>query len=139
MLINCLLCGKESKQRGGGQKFCDYHCRDEYYLKKRKIISIKKICIICNKKFTTNNKLRIYCSDECVYKYRNSLEITKPLIREYFLERANFKCEKCGAENNHNLEIHHTLPIYKGGNNNIDNLIVLCRNCHKEIHRIKEC
>ena len=27
-------------------------------------------------------------------------------------------------------EIDHIIPLYKGGNNNYENLMALCRNCH---------
>jgi len=40
-------------------------------------------------------------------------------------------CEKCGGDNN--LDIHHKDENYQ--NNNIDNLICLCRSCHLKEHR----
>lgn len=42
-------------------------------------------------------------------------------------------CSACGSKKN--LELHHIIPIAKGGNNENYNLIFLCQNCHKEIHR----
>lgn len=44
------------------------------------------------------------------------------------------KCEVCSFSNKNILEIHHILPISKGGDNNWNNLSVLCPNCHRSIH-----
>lgn len=47
---------------------------------------------------------------------------TKPLVRQF---------ELMGTH-----EIHHVLPIHKGGGEEIDNLILLCRSCHKARHSL---
>ena len=56
------------------------------------------------------------------------------------IERASKKCEICGLEKN-NLTIHH--KDNKGWNyrqkglapnNNIENLMVICNNCHTKLH-----
>lgn len=56
------------------------------------------------------------------------------------VERANKKCERCNSSES--LDIHHIdgngrSKIDKGyeANNNLNNLMVLCRSCHYEIHR----
>lgn len=36
----------------------------------------------------------------------------------------------------HNGNIHHVLPIYKGGKHNYKNWVLLCLKCHYERHRI---
>lgn len=38
-------------------------------------------------------------------------------------------CQKCKAEGR--LQIHHKLPVSKGGKSERSNLIVLCRDCHR--------
>ena len=50
-------------------------------------------------------------------------------------------CEVCGwridkvlGSNSDGLEIHHIIPVSKGGTDTIDNTIVLCPNHHKMIH-----
>ena len=47
----------------------------------------------------------------------------------------NYKCVKCGASpsSNHDviLEIDHIIPVSRGGNNSIDNLQTLCRDCNQ--------
>lgn len=41
----------------------------------------------------------------------------------------NNKCANCNEETS--LEIDHKLPLFMGGKNNRNNLILLCTNCHK--------
>lgn len=41
-------------------------------------------------------------------------------------------CEKI-----ENLRLHHIKPKYLGGPDKIDNLVVLCAGCHKEMHYTK--
>ena len=48
------------------------------------------------------------------------------------LKRANYVCALCGSKNK--INVHHILPRTMRGNDGENNLIVLCRNCHKEAH-----
>ena len=46
------------------------------------------------------------------------------------------KCEDCSKEFNiEELEVHHKTPLFKGGNNNRDNLKILCKKCHQNEHQ----
>jgi hypothetical protein len=45
------------------------------------------------------------------------------------LDRAGYKCERCWSSRN--LEVHHRNPKSLNGPSNIDNAVVLCRDCHK--------
>jgi hypothetical protein len=52
------------------------------------------------------------------------------------LERDNFKCQKCGSTRL--ICVHHIDGTGRGSkihNNDLDNLVTLCRNCHIKIHR----
>ena len=47
------------------------------------------------------------------------------------MERDNFTCQLCGNTRNEDiLEIDHIIPIAEHGNNNPDNLRVLCHSCN---------
>ena len=46
-------------------------------------------------------------------------------------ERANGLCELCGAPA---VEIHHIVFRSHCGTSDLDNLIVLCRDCHERAH-----
>lgn len=58
------------------------------------------------------------------------------------LRRAKGYCEKCGckapfirkSDNTPYLEVHHTIPLSEGGEDNLKNTIALCPNCHRELH-----
>ena len=58
------------------------------------------------------------------------------------LRRANGYCEKCGckapfirkSDNTPYLEVHHIVPLSEGGDDNLENTIALCPNCHRELH-----
>lgn len=39
------------------------------------------------------------------------------------------------ASSLYSLEAHHVIPIYRGGNSSIENIIVLCGTCHKQAHK----
>lgn len=54
--------------------------------------------------------------------------IKRPVVREYILKRDGYKCCMCGSTKN--LEIDHIKSIYSGGENNVDNLQILCRHCN---------
>ena len=54
-------------------------------------------------------------------------------IRPSILERDGYKCTECGG--NKNLHVHHIVHKSKGGTNNPDNLITLCKWCHAERHK----
>ena len=45
--------------------------------------------------------------------------------------RAQWKCEICNGILNENYEIDHITPLYKAGDNNINNLQCLCPDCHR--------
>ncbi|MGA1846219.1 RNA-guided endonuclease IscB [Deferribacter abyssi] len=56
-------------------------------------------------------------------------------VREYVLYRDGHTCRLCkNKTKNKVLEVHHLIPRNKGGTDKPDNLITLCRTCHKLIH-----
>lgn len=48
------------------------------------------------------------------------------------IERDNYKCQHCGESMN--LEVHHWEPYWISQDNSLDNLVTLCRSCHKDVH-----
>lgn len=108
----------------------------------------RRKCKNCNKE--CNKPVKFYCNNFCQLKYQNELKIKRwlngddvgyatngqirPFIRNYLISQVNNSCEICGwnkknlITNKSTLEIHHKDGNYK--NNKINNLQVLCPNCH---------
>lgn len=43
-------------------------------------------------------------------------------------------CQICN-KSNMDLQKHHKIPLKNGGSNNIKNIIMICRECHKKEHK----
>ena len=39
-------------------------------------------------------------------------------------------CGECKKQLNHTFEVDHKIRLDKGGNNDVSNLVALCRECH---------
>jgi ATP-dependent DNA helicase RecQ len=53
-------------------------------------------------------------------------------LRLQILVRDNWRCQSCGSLTN--LEVHHMTPRRRAGEDSNENLITLCRSCHKDQH-----
>jgi len=100
----------------------------------------------------TRGELRLYCSDGCKqncstyyrvnwergYQPLTSREV-QPELRKIVFARDGYQCVKCGNELS--LHCHHIDPV---ANNpiesaDVDNCITLCKECHKEVHKLPGC
>lgn len=54
-------------------------------------------------------------------------------IRDAVLTRDKHVCDMCNSCES--LEVHHIIPRIKNGSDEPDNLVTLCYNCHKKLHR----
>jgi len=95
---------------------------------------------------------RFYCSDGCKkacptynqtkypkgFKKTTSREVD-PYTRKLCFERDNWICQKC--ESTENLHCHHIEGYTQNPllGNDVDNVITLCKVCHKEVHRLPDC
>ncbi len=116
---------------------------------------MKKICEICNKEYETNSFSRIYCyecSGESTRKDNNTRKHQKTILRRNMklqaIKMLGGKCSICGYNRCIDaLEFHHKDPKQKdfkiGAGNTIswkeyksevEKCILVCSNCHKEIH-----
>ena len=104
---------------------------------------IEKVCPVCSSKFKTEPRSfgeQITCSRSCSNTYFRSGENHpsyvdgKTSYRNKALKEYGEKCSICGFEDKRSLEVHH---IDKNRNNNeLDNLVVLCANCHLITHSL---
>lgn len=114
--MNCLNCGKELTK--GQTKFCSNQCSSDFEHKK----------YIDAWKNGENNGTK------------GSNQLSNH-VRTYLLEKANYKCERCGwgeinpYTNKIPLEIHHIDGNHE--HNTEDNLQVLCPNCHSLTENFK--
>lgn len=127
-----------------GINWKDWLINKNQELKESKI----KYCACCGKKLLSRQDK--YCSSECQHRQQQEEYISRwkqglenglkgeyqisSYIRNYLLDKHNYKCEICGwGERNPYtdtilLEIHHKDGNYL--NNQEENLQVLCPNCH---------
>lgn len=131
--VKCTYCGK-------------------WYTPKRKTL-VNRINAI-NGYLAGNSEARLYCSEECKQlcpifnKKRYSAEETntkqlareaQPELRQMVFERDNWTCIKCGSTCS--LHCHHVegLRWEPIESTDIDKCVTLCKNCHKEVHKIEGC
>ena len=145
----CNNCEKPLDYSKKDNKFCSKSCSVSYNNLGRKRNyktgkNAKKNCLNCGKE-TTNQK---YCSNKCQQEFNYKIFINKWLngdidgcmvdgepsnyIKKYLIETYGHKCMKCGNKNWLNqkipLELEH--KDGKANNNDINNLELLCPNCH---------
>jgi hypothetical protein len=60
----------------------------------------------------------------------NSKRSVSETKKKFVASRQNWKCGHCGEQLSAWFEVDHILRLEYGGNNHIDNLVALCRECH---------
>lgn len=87
-------------------------------------------------RFIQLNELKIYQNNLSRHKSITDMrkEITKN--RSNIIQLKGNKCYLCGFDYHNILCIHHIIPIACGGSNDLNNLCVLCPNCHAIVHKI---
>ena len=110
-------------------------------------------CPVCEKEFFATNWNRIYCSPKCARTAQAKQNMShiarrsalKAVIPQKLLYAFGFRCCVCGwyipqdyesegYQPQHGREFHHIIPVSEGGNNTLDNIVLLCPNCHKMAH-----
>lgn len=140
---NCLNCG-ETLIGKSGKKYCSRFCAETKDLHSDGHVQVGTgICLNCGKDIVGRNKnKKRYCDRDCDIKYRwklkkeaiekdpNSVGIRA--LKRFVVKERGHKCEKCGISEwfgqSISLDMHHIDGNYK--NNSLDNLKLLCPNCH---------
>lgn len=137
----CAVCNSmftHISSRSNKAKYCSRNC---YYKAMNEKGSILHKCKHCEKEFLDSpSKNRIYCSKKCVNKETKQTFIpTYNTVRKQMLRRNMInECQKCGYNKYPEiLGVHHIDKNPK--NNGLDNLIVLCPNCHSLEHMKHIC
>ena len=112
-----------------------------------------------NGKKSEGSECRLYCSDACktacptfgiksdIFSKENqanqilgSTREVLPEFRQMVLKNADYKCSKCGSDEAglhvHHIEGYTQSPMTRF---DLDNVIVVCKECHKEIHATDGC
>lgn len=156
--ITCLECNINFQSKiSENRKFCSQSCsasfnnkkriKDEYNLNTKKRIRISKlgkqigICICCDKEIHKNNgnDVRKYCSSKCQQSYQREIKVnnntaSSRTLKLYLIEKHGNSCMECGwnkvnpTTGNVPIELEHIDG--NSENNNLDNLKLLCPNCH---------
>ncbi|WP_159657839.1 HNH endonuclease [Vibrio atypicus] len=76
-----------------------------------------------------------------IYEMVKRFKRNPDVVAEVLL-RADGKCEGCNeaapfprrTDGTGYLEVHHKLPLAKGGEDTVENAVAMCPNCHREAH-----
>jgi len=139
----CVVCNKPvykrpvEIKRNRGRVFCNQTC---YGLSCRK----EKPCVICGTLILASANKKT-CSRKCANKHRKGIKykINRPRdkVKHYkslklrLLKKRGKKCERCGFSKYEILQVHHRNQNRK--DNTLDNLELICPNCHAEEHYLK--
>ena len=132
----CAFCGKDFEWNSSkpNQKYCTKDCRDSYYRINTKLNT--QNAILRDHIYLIVSSL-IHKSLEEGENYNGKyLDYWKlgdipERTRETVFSRDQYKCRICGKDTS--LDIHHIIKRINGGSHDIDNLITLCKSCHRAI------
>ena len=135
----CSITGEEF----GSGRFCSLRCAVSYSANKtNKNRPISYICEICGERFERKTSIRKgrkitcnNCKNKAIHSNKdlqNLLEASSRTVSK-ILYRLKVPCSLCGW-NKATCDIHHIISKKAGGNNSNENLIIICPNCHREIH-----
>ena len=63
-------------------------------------------------------------------KQQNTKRSVSETKKKYVASRQQWRCNDCQQQLDHTYEVDHIKDLRFGGDNSVDNLVALCRNCH---------
>ena len=135
---HCLNCNEPITNNG--IKFCSQSCSAIYNNKLRKE---DRVCLNCGKSIIGSGHK--YCDHKCQWEYKQNETIKEiengtyvagdpTILKRYLIKKHGDKCMECGWDkiNIHSNKIPIELHHIDGNpdNNSLENLILLCPNCH---------
>jgi hypothetical protein len=141
---SCVICGKSIYRRpfeiekNKGNIFCGSGC---YGISCRK----ENPCVVCGQLILSSLRKKI-CSRSCSNKNRIGIQykINSPKdkvkaqrsIKQRLLKERGEKCERCGFQKYNILQMHH--KDRDRNNNNMNNMEIICPNCHAIEHYLEK-
>jgi 5-methylcytosine-specific restriction endonuclease McrA len=136
----CSVCFKSIYRRPNeiakGSVFCSRACVSVAQ-------TILKTCPVCGTQFRSGLNKNT-CSKACGNVSRTGIKYHQGRPRCKYaktrqqkarlIEMSGPVCMRCGYDNVNVLELHHVIERRNGGSDAIENLELLCRNCHGERH-----
>lgn len=95
----------------------------------------KELIMLCHCIFLDADWVRRYGGKALRTKYARRIKSEATSMRNKIIDDKG-ECEICGMSYKPILQIHHILPVSNWGNNDSDNVICVCHNCHKTLHHI---
>ena len=133
---NCQTCGKSFQADNreinrGNAKYCSLSCAG----KVPKSLQYQRVCTHCGTTYNSSSKNSKYCSYSCKQKnYRKSQRVEGTNIKLLYKLFEDVPCEICGWKET-TRDLHHIQEVSQGGTNEVDNLISVCPNHHRMIHK----
>lgn len=124
-----------------GPVYCSHECKGKSQQKLHK-------CTMCDNQIKAGLHKKT-CSRACANKQKIGLsygQLGRPIkdkvkslneLRKRVVDLRGYKCERCNYSKFQILELHHKIEKSKGGSDDIDNLELICPNCHAEEHCLR--
>jgi 5-methylcytosine-specific restriction endonuclease McrA len=79
-----------------------------------------------------SNKFRLPSLNRKTLKNRVQKRSVNGYTKRIVASNQDWKCNMCYNSLPASYEVDHIIPLFKGGTNDVSNLVALCRNCHGE-------
>lgn len=149
----CKQCLETLDYSNRNKLFCNHSCSATFNNLRREKESRSPVswnCLNCNNEhITVEWRTGKYCNLNCQKQYEFTQRITnwleknepigKGVIKKYLSNTYGYKCVKCGISDWNNEKIVLELEHKDGNssNNSIDNVCLLCPNCHSQTSTFK--
>jgi len=119
----------KAEVKRGNAKFCSRSCNATHFNKNKALQNAKEyICRKCGDKFIAHSpQAAKFCSANCKSVYNRNKRKRKRAI-------SSISCEICNWDE-YSCDVHHIELVANGGSDDPDNLISLCPNHHRMVHR----